>query len=185
MTTGSTPKTGARPRPARPGGSSLQANLPYLAMIVVSLVVLVTFIALAHPFSPVEEGAGTTVATTAAAATTTLGVDATSTTVAGATTSSTSAASGAVHGEEIFNSTCIACHGVGGVGVEGLGKDLTTSAFVAELTDDELLAFLIAGRSDTDPLNTTGMEMPARGGNPSLTDADLRDVIAYLRTLQG
>lgn len=183
MDTGRTPATGARPRPSRPGGTSLQANLPYLIIIGVSLVVLVAFIALAKPFSPSETSGQTGDVTTTAPG----GVASTSTTGATSTTAgstaSTSGLSGAARGEEIFNSTCIACHGIGGVGVEGLGKALTTSTFVAELTDDELVEFLIVGRADTDPLNTTGMPMPARGGNASLTDADLRDVVAYLRTI--
>lgn len=183
MTTGRTPAAGARPRPPGPGGSSFQANLPYLVVVGVSLFVLVAFIALAKPFSPKQELAATTLTTSTtvaeSAATTS------STTAADGATTSTAGSSGAARGEEIFNSTCIACHGVGGVGVEGLGKPLTTSTFAAGLTDDELLEFLIVGRLDTDPLNTTGIAMPARGGNLSLTDADLRDVVAYLRTLAG
>lgn len=34
-------------------------------------------------------------------------------------------------------------------------------------------------------LLTTGVVMPPLGGNPALTDADLIDVIAYVRTLAG
>lgn len=90
-----------------------------------------------------------------------------------------------VAGEAIFSVTCMTCHGPGGVGVEGLGKPLTASTFVSGLTDTELLAFLAAGRAADDPLNTTGLIMPARGGNPALTDADLIDVVAFLRTLAG
>jgi disulfide bond formation protein DsbB len=88
-------------------------------------------------------------------------------------------------GQEIFDSTCITCHGPGGIGIAGLGKPLTTSTFAAGLTDSELLAFLDVGRPADDPLNTTGIVMPPRGGNPALTDADLIDVIAYVRTLAG
>lgn len=90
-----------------------------------------------------------------------------------------------VIGEEVFNRTCMTCHGPGGVGVDGLGKPLTTSTFASGLTDAELLAFLAAGRAADDPLNSTGIMMPPRGGNPALTDADLIDIIAYLRTLAG
>jgi mono/diheme cytochrome c family protein len=88
-------------------------------------------------------------------------------------------------GSIVFNGTCVACHGPGGVGVAGLGKPLTTSTFAAGLTDAELLAFLDTGRSADDPLNTTGIVMPPRGGNPALTDADLMDVIAFVRTING
>ena len=90
----------------------------------------------------------------------------------------------ATHGEELFVATCLACHGEGGIGIEGLGKDMTTSAFISGLSDAELLAFLKVGRSTSDPENTTGVDMAPKGGNPSLDDADLMDIIAYMRTLE-
>ncbi|NHZ71569.1 MAG: c-type cytochrome [Aquificales bacterium] len=88
------------------------------------------------------------------------------------------------HGEELFVATCLACHGEGGVGIEGLGKDMTTSEFIKGLSDAELLAFIKVGRSTTDEANTTGVDMPLKGGNPALTDDDLNDIIAYMRTLE-
>jgi len=94
------------------------------------------------------------------------------------------AAGDAIHGEELFTSTCLAWHGVGGVGIEGLGKDMTTSEFIKGLSDAELLAFVKVGRPMSDPANTTGVDMPLKGGNPALTDDDLMDIIAYIRTLQ-
>jgi disulfide bond formation protein DsbB len=87
-------------------------------------------------------------------------------------------------GEEKFNEVCIACHGAGGIGIEGLGKDMTTSEFIAEQSDEELLEFVKTGRPIGDPLNTTGIDMPAKGGNPALTDDQILDIIAYMRTLQ-
>jgi len=90
----------------------------------------------------------------------------------------------AVHGEELFVSTCLACHGEGGKGIEGLGKDMTTSEFVKGLSDKELLAFIKVGRSISDPANTTGVDMPLKGGNPALTDDEIVDIIAYMRTLE-
>ena len=88
-------------------------------------------------------------------------------------------------GQRVFASSCISCHGSDGRGLPGLGKDLTTSAFVAELTDDELVEFIKVGRDAGDPLNTTGVAMPPKGGNPALTEQDLYDVVAYLRQLQS
>jgi disulfide bond formation protein DsbB len=88
------------------------------------------------------------------------------------------------HGEELFVGTCLACHGEGGTGIEGLGKDMTTSAFIKGLSDAELLAFIKAGRSVSDPDNTTGVDMPLKGGNPALTDDDLMDIIAYMRSVE-
>jgi mono/diheme cytochrome c family protein len=162
----------------RPPGGSLGANLPYLAIGVVSLVLLVSYLALGKPFTPSPATTSTTVSivdeTTPATTTSTLAAD---------TTISRSAIGTLVHGEEIFNGTCIACHGTGGVGIDGLGMPLPTSAFVAGLTDEGLVAFLVAGRPVDDPLNTTGVACPARGGNTSLTDTDLAAVVAYLRSI--
>jgi mono/diheme cytochrome c family protein len=87
-------------------------------------------------------------------------------------------------GKKVYNS-CMACHGKDATGVKGLGKDLTRSPFVKSKTDDQLLAFIKAGRSPTDPDNTTKVGMPSKGGNPALNDKQLRDVVAYLRSLQA
>ncbi|MBE7529802.1 MAG: cytochrome c [Ardenticatenaceae bacterium] len=87
-------------------------------------------------------------------------------------------------GKTLFAGTCSACHGPDGKGVTGLGKDLTTSIFVMERTDAEVLAFLKTGRPASDPLNTTGVDMPPKGGNPALDDTKLMDIIAYLRELE-
>lgn len=87
-------------------------------------------------------------------------------------------------GEQHFSEVCAACHGPGGEGIEGLGKDLTTSEFVAGLSDEELLAFIQEGRPVDDPDNTTGVAMPPRGGNPDFSDDQLLDIIAHIRTLQ-
>jgi len=103
----------------------------------------------------------------------------------GTSTTVVPGAGDAVRGLTVFNGSCVACHGPGGVGVTGLGKPLTTSTFAAGLSDAELLAFLDLGRAAGDPLNTTGILMPRRGGNPALTDADLMDVIAFVRTING
>jgi disulfide bond formation protein DsbB len=89
----------------------------------------------------------------------------------------------AAAGETAYATTCVACHGPEAKGVEGLGKDLTTSEFVQTKTDDELVAFVKTGRPSTDPLNTTGIDMPPKGGNPALTDDDIYDIVAFLRSV--
>jgi disulfide bond formation protein DsbB len=86
-------------------------------------------------------------------------------------------------GQTVYTGTCSACHGPTGEGIQGLGKDLITSEFVAGQSDDELLAFIKGGRGPTDPLNTTGIDMPPKGGNPALNDEDLQNVIAFLRSI--
>ena len=87
-------------------------------------------------------------------------------------------------GKTVFDVTCLACHGPDAKGIAGLGKDMTTSAFIKDKTDDEMVAFLKVGRATDDPLNTTGVAMPPLGGNPAMTEDQLKDVIAYVRTLQ-
>ena len=88
-----------------------------------------------------------------------------------------------VAGKAQFDAVCIACHGPGGVGVEGLGKPFTTSEFLLTVNDQELPEFIKAGRPISDPANTTGVDMPPKGGNPALTDEQLIDIIAYVRSL--
>lgn len=89
------------------------------------------------------------------------------------------------HGNKIFMASCAACHGKDARGMTGLGRDLIASEFVQSLDDDALLAFLLKGRDPSDPLNTTKVAMPPKGGNPALSEDDLLDVIAYLRSLSA
>ncbi|MEZ4668945.1 MAG: cytochrome c [Anaerolineae bacterium] len=86
-------------------------------------------------------------------------------------------------GANIFSGTCTACHGFNAMGIPGLGKTLIGSEFVNSKTDDELVAFLEVGRQVTDPLNTTGVMMPPKGGNPTLSNDQLMDVVLYIRSL--
>lgn len=89
----------------------------------------------------------------------------------------------AANGQKVYGILCIACHGPEAKGVQGLGKDLTTSTFVAEKTDPELVDFIKVGRDPSDPLNTTGVAMPPKGGNPALSDKEIADIVAFLRTI--
>jgi len=88
-----------------------------------------------------------------------------------------------VEGKTLFGQTCAACHGMDAKGLPKLGKDLTTSTFVAEKSDADMLNFVKVGRLPSDPLNTTGVAMPPKGGNPALTDQQIMDIIAYVKTL--
>lgn len=91
----------------------------------------------------------------------------------------------AATGQQLFVINCSTCHGPTGEGLPGLGKPLTTSAFVGGLSDAELLAFIKSGRLVDDPLNTTGIVMPPKGGNPALTDEQLRAIVAYIRSIHA
>jgi len=84
-----------------------------------------------------------------------------------------------------FIASCTACHGPNGEALPGLGKDISHSRFVAGLTDEELAAFIKKGRDPSDPLNTTGVGMPAKGGNPALNDEKIEQLVAYIRGLQA
>ena len=87
-------------------------------------------------------------------------------------------------GEKVFMTTCATCHGRDANGLPRLGKGLHHNEFVKGKSDPEMVEFIKTGRRATDPLNTTGVDMPPRGGNPALTDQDLQNVISYVRTLQ-
>jgi len=88
-------------------------------------------------------------------------------------------------GQKLYMATCSACHGPAGEGVQGLGKDMTTSEFIAGLSDAELIDFIKTGRDTNDPLNTTGVAMLPNGGNPSMTDEQLVDIVAYIRSIHN
>lgn len=87
-------------------------------------------------------------------------------------------------GKRAYGSSCAACHGDDAAGIEGIGKDIISGPFTKGLGDDELLTFIKVGRGPGDPDNTTGVGMPPKGGNPSLSDTDLKAIIAYLRSIE-
>ncbi|MHC4108519.1 MAG: cytochrome c oxidase subunit 3 [Planctomycetota bacterium] len=87
-------------------------------------------------------------------------------------------------GRDLYLRSCLSCHGLKGEGLPGLGKPLRTSAFVSGLDDRGLVQFLKRGRAKNDPLNTRGVAMLPRGGNPSLRDQDLMHIAAFVRLLQ-
>lgn len=74
--------------------------------------------------------------------------------------------------------------GPDGRGIPGLGKDFVESEFIPTLTDDELVAFITTGRPIWDAANTTGVDMPPKGGNPALSSEDLYAIVAYIRSLK-
>lgn len=86
-------------------------------------------------------------------------------------------------GREIFLANCSVCHGQDGQGVTGLGEPLAGDEFVRTTSIEDLREFLIVGRPASHPLNITGVTMPARGGNPSITDEQLEQVAAYLKVM--
>ena len=86
-------------------------------------------------------------------------------------------------GQKLYQQTCAMCHGFRGEGVQRLGKPIVGSEFVRVRSDEELVTFLVEGRAADHPDNTQGIPMPPRGGNPGLTDEDLRLIVVYMRSI--
>jgi cytochrome c5 len=88
------------------------------------------------------------------------------------------------YGHALYAQSCIACHGASGQGMPRQGVELRKSRFVASQSDENLIAFLRAGRPVNDPANISKLLMPPRGGDATLSDKGLRHVVAFLRQLQ-
>tara|TARA_R110002073_G_scaffold147687_2_gene300619 strand:- start:63202 stop:64056 length:855 start_codon:yes stop_codon:yes gene_type:complete len=86
-------------------------------------------------------------------------------------------------GREAFLASCSACHGANAEGIEGLGKSFITSEFVRSSSDKDIMTMIKMGRPVWDPANTTGLDMPPKGGNPAITDDQLTDIIGYIRSV--
>jgi len=89
-----------------------------------------------------------------------------------------------VAGQQAYIGTCSSCHGPDALGLPGLGKDLTTSTFVEGMDEEMFMEFIKVGRSPSDPANTTGVDMPPKGGNPALSDEDIINIRAFLFSLK-
>jgi disulfide bond formation protein DsbB len=87
-------------------------------------------------------------------------------------------------GAQLYRSVCASCHGANLTGVEGLGRGLVPSSFIASLSDEELVAFIIEGRPIDHPDNITGVAMLPRVGNPLLSDRDIAAIVAYIKAQQ-
>lgn len=87
-------------------------------------------------------------------------------------------------GYDLFIASCAACHGPGAEGIEGQGLPLVSSGYVRGTSDQDLISFIKRGRPMWDADNTTGLDMPPKGGNPAITDDQLQRIIDYLRALQ-
>ncbi|MFN8454048.1 MAG: cytochrome c [Anaerolineae bacterium] len=113
-----------------------------------------------------------------------LGLTACSSAVPASPTPFSSPSGDAGIGKPLYEGACVACHGPTGEGVKGLAQDMRASEFVSSKTDTELVEFIKAGRNPGDPHNVTGVGMPAKGGNPALSDEEIYHIVAYIRTLQ-
>lgn len=79
-------------------------------------------------------------------------------------------------GADTYKSKCQMCHGADGTGNTPAGKSTKVNSFnspdVMKLSDDDLIAVTKKGKN----------KMPAYAGK--LTDDQIKDVVAYIRTLQ-
>jgi len=87
-----------------------------------------------------------------------------------------SSGAGKADGQAIYNQTCVACHGGNGKGTLPGAPDFTKAGGVMSKSDDELIKNITNGfQSPGSP-----MAMPAKGGNSSMTAADVKAVLAYI-----
>jgi cytochrome c6 len=79
-------------------------------------------------------------------------------------------------GADTYKSKCAMCHGADGMATTPAGKSMKVPAFsdpaVAKMSEAELTTVTKAGKG----------KMPGYAGK--LTDAQINDVVAYVRTLQ-
>jgi len=92
-----------------------------------------------------------------------------------------SPAAGATDGRHIYEGTCIACHGADGKGTISGVPDLTARDGALSKPDSVLLAHIENGFQGPGAI----LAMPPKGGNQSLTTADLEAVLGYLRSAFG
>jgi cytochrome c5 len=80
-------------------------------------------------------------------------------------------------GKAVYEHSCITCHGDDGTGGMPGVPDMTKTGGSLDKPDVELIQNIINGfQSPGAPL-----AMPARGGNPELTDEQVQAVIDYIR----
>jgi cytochrome c5 len=77
-------------------------------------------------------------------------------------------------GQMIWQNNCQACHGPGLAGAPRIGHRTEWAARLTQGTDT-LIDHAIYGYA-----GPGGHEMPARGGNPSLTDTDIAAAVNYM-----
>ncbi len=84
-------------------------------------------------------------------------------------------------GAAIYQANCLACHGKDGKGALPGVSDFTAVDGPLSKSDEELVNSIVKG------VKTPGspLAMPHHGGNPALTDDEVRDVLEYLREAFG
>ena len=84
-------------------------------------------------------------------------------------------------GQSVYLQPCVACHGANGKGAIPGVADLTDRDGSLSKADAELIKNITEGFQSPGSF----MAMPPKGGNPGLTEEDVKAVLAYLRTTFG
>ncbi|MBC7826549.1 MAG: c-type cytochrome [Chitinophagaceae bacterium] len=92
-----------------------------------------------------------------------------------------------LRGAELFQTICQTCHGADGNGITALGPPLNRSEWVTGKKDD-LISIVLFGLKGPVTVNgkqygppETNAEMPGLTGNKELTDADIAEVMSFIR----
>lgn len=80
-------------------------------------------------------------------------------------------------GKTLYAQYCLACHGAGGAGMMPGVPDLTGKAGVLAKPDALLLSSMLNGAQRPG----AAVAMPPKGGNPALTEEDMKAVLTYIR----
>ncbi len=87
-------------------------------------------------------------------------------------------------GRKVFSTGCLTCHGPTGQGIVNLAPSLAGSQFIKVADDAAVASVIRTGRAVGEPNNKSGKAMPARGGNPFLTEDQISHLVAFVRTIQ-
>ena len=85
------------------------------------------------------------------------------------------------NGKKIYTGTCIVCHGKDGKGALPGISDFTKKTGSLAKEDKILLAHILNGYQGKGSL----MAMPPKGGNPKLSNEDIKDCLLYIRKKFG
>jgi len=77
------------------------------------------------------------------------------------------------NGQQVYETTCVACHGAGIAGAPKLGDKSQWGKHIAK-GRDALYASAVNG------VQGSAGAMPAKGGNPALSDAEVRAAVDYM-----
>lgn len=81
------------------------------------------------------------------------------------------------NGYEVYIKNCIICHGEDGAGAMPGVPDLNETPKWLMKTDEILIEQIKQGIQTSE----SAVAMPPKGGNPDLSDKDIRDVVIYMK----